>query len=230
MKRFLLSLFALALLSPLAFAQKPSGNFEGRIDYTLDLTIDETVDSTGMGSMMAMMMPSGFTFSFKGEKMRLDFQGGGLFTMMVGYLVVDGATGKVYSIKEADKTYTVSEKEAPESSARDMKPTGRKEKIAGHACEEFLEESNGEGGTQSFWLAKDFNYANISKLLAYQDFLAQSKQGGFPLRMVGEDPSAGLVVKMEATKITPEKLDASLFEVPAGYTEGASEMGNMFGE
>ncbi len=54
-------------------------------------------------------------------------------------------------------------------------------------------------------------------------------KGGFPLRLIERDGSGKEVTRLEATKIEPGPLPASLFEPPAGFQKfEMPNLGSMF--
>jgi hypothetical protein len=108
--------------------------------------------------------------------------------------------------------------------------TGNSEVILGKTCEEWVYTS--KKGSSTIWGATGMGFfgglsgrpndANSVWAAAVQ------KKGLFPLKIVSKDASGNVVMTMEATKIAPGALDASLFQVPAGFNKmDMANLGNL---
>lgn len=150
--------------------------------------------------------------------------------------------GQVYMLNEERKTYFVfNSKKAAEQAAR-MPPetfTVKKlgtEKVAGFSCSNALLTSS-SGSEIEVCIAKDL--AASSDFLAAMDrrqadaaswLTALKAQGieGFPIRwVIRKKGSTEALASMEITKIEKKALSASLFELPAGYTEASVAVGGL---
>ena len=113
-------------------------------------------------------------------------------------------------------------------------PLGTSETIAGRTCQNFTVET--EKSKMEFCNAKGLgNYmsprspmgrgpSNGLTELNNEAFRTFFKDGFFPLRVTNLDGGKRQVM-MEATRVEPKSLDASLFTVPAGFTEMKMGMG-----
>jgi hypothetical protein len=136
------------------------------------------------------------------------------------------------------KMYMTMDLKAMQDRAKGMKPTehaapkitalGTKETIAGRSCDNFLVETEkskvefcNSKGLGNFMTARSpmgRGGAGPMGDLDNEAYRAYFKDGFFPLRVSTYD-GATKKVMMEATRVEPKSLDASLFQIPAGYTE-----------
>lgn len=120
--------------------------------------------------------------------------------------------------------------EAPDYSKMKVTPTGKSETIAGIDCEHYLFESTEEGKSSKIDIcgATGMGFSGVNDrsgmmstyaLMKVQnpELAKLAKSGFFPLKMTFTEK--GKTMSMEATKVEKKSLDASLFEVPGGYSE-----------
>jgi hypothetical protein len=178
------------------------------IDYKIKL------DDPNMDPMAKMMMSSAkMSMSFMDQKSRMEMN---MNVMMKTVAINDEANKKSLVLIDM-----LGQKKAmvPEDDPTDLKnkydakstKTGKSKTIAGYKCDEYIIKTT-EGDEMHMWCAAaiqpkskatDFSFKNVS---------------GFPLEMdMNQD---GMKFKMTATKVSLDKLDASLFStaVPKGYT------------
>jgi hypothetical protein len=165
------------------------------------------------------------TFLTKGGKLRIDepVHGG-----QAGHVIFDTAAKKMLILVDSQKMYM--EMDPPSAGAvpahaggvpPKVTDTGKHDTVAGNDCVVWeVTESNGKRAEVC-----------VAKGVGFFDFMASGPQagaprawadmlkaqGGFPLRMVETDATGKETSRMVATKIEKKTLDASLFEIPAGY-------------
>jgi hypothetical protein len=208
---------ALALL--LAPAAVVAQGFEGVISMKL----------TGGGQDMEL------TQYVKGARTRQEFSGG---PMGAAAMIIDGTTGKVMMLVDEQKMYMVMEAgsaaaaDAPDGPVPEITATGRKDNIAGHACE-YYQVKMPEGGTVEICAATGLGYytrfndfpggrggrrgggaAATRNVRFWQE---KFSEGFFPLKTV--TTQNGQTMTMEVTKIEKKSVSDDLFTPPAGYTE-----------
>jgi hypothetical protein len=185
------------------------------------------------------------TQMIKGPLVRMDMSaaGAGGATM-----VIDSRTGMMTSIMHAQKMYMRMSLKAMAERAQGMTggagsggsapkitKTGQSETIAGRTCEHYLVDSEESDQDVDVCLARDmgtfglagagggpFGMARQGSMPqlppGWEQIAAEFKDGAFPLkveRVSGSTRTTILVVK----SIDAKPMDASQFEVPAGYRE-----------
>ena len=161
------------------------------------------------------------TYQIRNNVIRLDFTGGG----MAGYLLHDNAKNTTKMVMPAQKMYMdmgamqgMMAQETAKSGPADIKLTGKKETIAGYECEHAIVTS--DDGQYDVCLAK-----GLGSFYMQQGPMGRGNAGGPPpaLARLGRDlfplkvQKVGGDVSMQVTKIEKKALDASMFEVPAGF-------------
>jgi hypothetical protein len=161
-------------------------------------------------------------FMIKGDKFRVDMNSSG----HQGSMIMDNKTKQAITLMPDRKAYLVMKMDMQpkrKKSAGKLVKTGKTETIAGYKAEEWAFE--GDGQKTSFWGTKELGSWTFSSGRGQgpeMEIPKAFKDGGyFPLRMVGEKGG------MEAIKVEKKSLDASLFEIPAGYKK--MEMGAAMG-
>jgi hypothetical protein len=176
------------------------------------------------GNPLANMFPRGITVKTKATDMLTVVEGGS----GPSETLVLGATNKTYTIDRKARTYSVlpSAKKADASTKPvfTVKKTSETAVILGHACTKYLV-SGTTGDTPSnyiVWAASDFkgfDSSTLSKLRMSQDssseFLSQIE--GVPLKIEIASPQAKIT--MTAVSIKAESLSATIFQLPAAFTE-----------
>lgn len=196
----------LPILAVLLLAATPAvAQFEGIVTM-------RTTDQDGKSNDMQ--------FQVKGDLARVDMPG-------AGYMVVDGASGRMLSVMDERKMYTVLDMAEmargplqEEMKAAKVTSLGKTETIAGRTCELWRAENATRGTVTELCLARGMgNFAmGESGRLAFgsAEWQKALKGGAFPLRTV-TTANGKTTSSMLATKIEPKKLDAVSFEPPRGY-------------
>lgn len=112
----------------------------------------------------------------------------------------------------------------------DLVATGRTETVAGHTCEHYTWSS--ESGEMDMCIATGLGFmpfasppsangmgagAGMNAFADAEKWRARFSDGFVPLLMTVTD--GGNTMTMRATRVEPGSVDASLFDVPEGYTE-----------
>jgi hypothetical protein len=137
--------------------------------------------------------------------------------------IVDPVKREVYSVMPAQRMYMVMP--LPDDAAAggrtpEVTKTGRRETIAGHACEHFLVKT--EQQTMDVCLATDLPAMMMGGGMgrggrgASADawVRALGRQPGFPLKVTVQGANEAM---LEVTGIEPKKLDAALFSPPSDF-------------
>ena len=195
--------------------------FEGKVSLTM---------TAGKGKPMAL------DYSIKGQALRIDMNAEGqsfatimdLSKMEMLILMTEQKMYMVMPIKEpVEKAMKDAEKKDP-----NIVKTGRTETILGYKCEEYVTKE--KNTTTEIWLAEGLGtlmgmgnnggggggmgamFGGKSKASAGWEEKFKGKPG-FPLRVVTTDSKSKETFRMEATKIQPGSVPASLFAPPAGF-------------
>jgi Domain of unknown function (DUF4412) len=173
---------------------------------------------------MALGAPQGrteVTYLVRGDRLRVDMPGGG---GMAGYVVRDAGKNVTTMVMPSQRAYmdlSALQAMMPDAATQaaktpDIKPTGKKETVAGVECEHVIVAANdgqydvcGAKGLGSFSSMS----SPMSRGTSGPPGLERLGKDFFPLKMqkVGGD------VLMQVTKIEKKSLDASMFAVPEGY-------------
>ncbi len=164
--------------------------------------------------------------------------------------ITDGTTGDMISLIPQRKQYFVmnlrqaagalgamgggKQKEAPDFSKLKVTATGRRDTIAGIACEHFLFESTeakdhppmdicgatGMGFMGSGGQGASLMPSTAALLNATNPELARlARQGFFPLKLTMAEKQGGKQMVLEATAVDRHRPDAALFAPPPDYTK-----------
>jgi hypothetical protein len=172
---------------------------------------------------MALTAPQGtteLTYLIHGDQLRLDIPGG---RGMTGYVVHDGGKNTTMMVMPSQHMYmdlSAMQAMMPGASAQtaktpDIKPTGKKETIAGVECEHVI--VTAPDGQYDVCGAKGLGaFSSMSSPMSRGNSgpgLDRLGKDFFPLKVqkVGGD------VAMHVTKIEKKSLDASMFAVPQGF-------------
>ncbi|GIV29370.1 MAG: hypothetical protein KatS3mg028_0436 [Bacteroidia bacterium] len=107
-------------------------------------------------------------------------------------------------------------------------PTKNTKKIANFNCTEYIVRNIEEDTEISYWICETCNFTFFQPLLAlwnrkdkqsvYFNQIKNLPKGAMPLLSIEKQISTGKIIsKLEATKITTEKLSGDMFQIPAGY-------------
>jgi hypothetical protein len=229
MKRTLfIALVALGFSLPMTQRANAQAHFEGTIVWAMTMPqLDEEKHD------MIQSMKGDQTY----VEMDLGAQGGmKMWTdrhanKMYMYMAALGNNGMVMDLPNDSAAIAKVGEQAVE-----IKPTGKKATVAGHAAEEYL--MSIKDGEMSLWMASDFPKDLVS---AFQHTMSSGqKQDPKVMRVMKDFIAKGQVpVKMQVTaagetamimelqKIEAKKLDDKIFERPANIKFGAMPAGMM---
>ncbi len=203
--------------------------FEGKVSFAL---------TSGKGK------PQDMNYSIRQDAMRIDMTADGqavatIMDMKKLEMLVLMSEQKMYMVMPMKQTI---EKAAAKAEYKDpeIEKTGRTETILGYKCDEYI--SKEKNSTTEIWIAE-----GLGAFMGLGEngggggmgamFGGGKKKGaggweekfkgkpGFPLRVVSRDNKSKETFRMEATKIEPGSLPASLFLPPSDYEK--FQMPNM---
>lgn len=178
--------------------------------------------------------PQTLNYSMRQDAMRMDMtaEGGKSFAM-----IMDLKKLEMIMLMEEQKTYMVMpmkqtiEKAVANAEIKDpdIQKTGRTETILGYKCDEYI--TKDKKTTTEVWIAHGLGafmgmgenggggmgglFGGKKKTDGWQEKF--KGKPGFPLRVISRDAKNKETFRMEATKIEPGALPASLFQPPAGW-------------
>ena len=231
MKKALVLAAALSLVSGVASAQ-----FEGVANFKMTMGSGPDMSSQGDGKIF--LSPAGYRVEWKMDlsSMRKGHEGAKAApaTMAMTMLARKADPGKVYMLNDEKKTYSVVDQgKAVEDRGKTPKDrfTVKRlgtEKVAGVSCQNALLTSS-QGTEIEVCAAKELAASTdwLASLNRRQPegaswLTALKEQGieGFPVRwVIRKKGSTQPLTTMEMTRLEKRPLPASLFDVPAGYTE-----------
>jgi hypothetical protein len=200
------------LLFGLAFVAAPSvrANFEGVIDFT---------KKTGNTEVK-------YKYFVKGDKMRIeDF---GTDGTLQGIMLVDAGNNKVIGISPERKLWM----DMPNNRQRkevklDVQKTNNTKEFAGYKCTEWKVTCKDEDRVISYWMANDqFTFfipmlktLNRADKLSLYFLRLNGADGMFP--MLGEEKKSDgtLITTLKVSSVKKQALDASIFDIPQGYSK-----------
>ena len=179
--------------------------------------------------------PQVITYSVRNGVARYDVNGpGGEATSMImdqgaGRMVILMPSQHVYMEQPMDLMPAAPKGAAPPSHAS-VKPTGRKETIAGYECEHVIVKDDSSKPVDvcvthalGSFMAKPSRRGSMSGGGPSNDWSAQLGPGAFPLRVTEEGRTM-----FEVVSVKREHLDAALFAPPPGWQKiDMSGMGRM---
>ena len=128
---------------------------------------------------------------------------------------------------------------APEEPEPKVEKTGELDTILGYVCERYV--TSDKNGVTEMWITEELgSFAGLGggNLMGGQakpaapsawERALQGKAGAFPLRIVGRDTRGRETFRLEARKIDPTNLPASLFAPPADYQKFSMPAIGAFG-
>lgn len=185
-------------------------SFEGSIRYSMQLK--------GNGSAeLAAVLPREMKLKIKGDKIRTEIVGGMMESMM-GIMISNPAKGVNCILNNTIKmAYTLDIDTSNSDEPTSAKATGKKERIAGYSCEEFiLEMANGE--KSSIWITNQLQFPKVkgSQQNGLTRFLSTVPGGtGMPMRVSQKVGDSEMVI--EVIDVKKERINDQLFEIPEGY-------------
>ena len=202
MYKLLLTL-TLSLFSVLAFSQ-----FEGTIDFTK--TVGKTITT--------------YRYYVKGDKVRIEEIGEN--NVVSSVQIIDTKTNSIVALSPDTKIYfEISTKRKAPTPVVTTTKTGTTKTIATKSCEEVKVKSSQAEITYYISKEKFDFYAPLLTTLQHRDksstyFLAmEGNEGAFPMKSIEKKADGTLVSVTEATKVEAKVIDASLFEIPEGYSK-----------
>ncbi|MDQ5979346.1 MAG: hypothetical protein QG602_2320 [Verrucomicrobiota bacterium] len=222
----LLRLLAVGTLLTATIAHAASA-FEGKVSLAL---------TAGKGK------PQVLDYSIKDTSLRIDMTAEGqsfasIMDMKKMELLMLMPSEQMYMVMPIKETVEKAAKKM-EAKEPDIEKTGRTETILGYKCEEYVTKE--KNTTTEIWIAEGLGtfmglgesgggpmggmFGGKKKAASGWEEKFKGKSG-FPLRVVSRDGKNKETFRMEATKIEPGSLPASLFQPPAGWQK--LQMPNM---
>lgn len=209
---------ATALALAVLCTMPAAAQFEGSVSYTV-------------GAKQTPM-----TQTYKGGMVRTDFSS----SRGSGAMIMDMNTKTMKMVMPEQKMYMsmdLSQKmegtdQGPRKTPK-FTDTGKTETIAGKECSVYrYTKEEGKPDTMEMCVAKGMGFfmvgrspmgrggdeADMSEVSANPELMKMYRDGFFPLR-ISKINGETLTTTMLATKIEPKSVDASVFQVPADYTE-----------
>lgn len=210
MKKFIFTLLLSLSAGFMTFAQQ---TFQGTLSYSFHF------EGEGIEAMSAML-PTSINFQVYKTNMRMNFDGG-MMSMLMGDMLIQGKTGKTYMIKDSEQTaYEI----APEEEDATPAPVIEKEDevidILGYPCQKYkmTTQTGGEESVSYVWVTDKLTFPKMQGSSAAGGFggsLSVEGLNGMPLKT--ETTEGDVTVVMVASRLTIESLDKNLFKVPKGY-------------
>ena len=208
---FTIAFVVAALLGSLAPRSALAETFEGRVKMNLQLANGKSQE---------------FTYAMKGQRMRTEFSTGK--ESMVA--LFDWSKREMSMLMPGQSMYMVIEmKDIPavdsmnKSENTTLEKTNETAKIAGRTATKYIARDGKTvldlwltSGLGSFFNMSGGNPMKPKKLADWEKEIIA--KGLFPLRTVTYDAKGKQTSTMEVVELTPQKLDDSFFEPPAGYT------------
>jgi hypothetical protein len=176
------------------------------------------------------------TQMYKGSLVRMEMNQAG----REGVMLMDHTGGTITMLMPQQKMYMKMDLKGMAGMPREedttppkLTATGKTETIAGHTCEVYrYAEEAGKPETMEMCVAKGMGFfmmghspmggggplGNLAKVGSNPEYAKLYKDGFFPLRMSRLEGGTAKVMLLAKT-IEAKSLDASLFAVPAGFTE-----------
>lgn len=224
----LLRLFAVGCLLTATLAHAADA-FEGKVSLAVSAGKDQSQQ---------------IDYSIKDPAMRIDMTAEGqtfssIMDMKKMEMMILMPSEKMYMVMALKDTI---EKAAKKTQGKepDIEKTGRTETILGYKCDEYV--TKDKKTTTEIWIAEGLGTfmgmgnnsgggmgGMFGKKKAADSWEEKFKgKPGFPLRVVSRDAKNKETFRMEATKIEPGSLPASLFQPPAGWQKfQMPSMGDM---
>lgn len=230
-------------------------DFEGTIRWKFDMKMDPAMQAQMQQSLQMMqqqmndpqmkaMMESNPQFKAQMEAMQkaassgsiapdemvVQVKGQDALTKIVGgvmemEVLTKGAENKSYMLDRAAKTYIVADDSNDEDDNLKVTKTSETRDILGYKTTKYIVENPGDNSRQVIWATSQIKLKSLNTKVGSQSSLFYKDIDGLPLRM--EVSAEGTNVVIEATEVKRGSLDATLFRVPAGYTETKAMNGMM---
>lgn len=169
-------------------------------------------------------------FTFKGDRLRVEEAGPHADGSAI---IMDGQHRESFILDPDEQAYfpfpwpsQTKEEAAREAQDVVVTKTGKRDKVAGYACDLYVERDKTDGSTTELCIAKGLGTPALFGLTGGDSAIASLlpswlgdmvKDGAFPLRGIERDKSGKELSRFEATKIEAKRLDDALFAPPKGY-------------
>jgi hypothetical protein len=217
-------IFAVVALCTAVLGQ--AAGFEGKLSLSI---------SSGKGQSQVL------DYSIKGSSMRIDMTAEGqsfanIMDLQKMEMLMLMPSEQMYMVMPIKESLDKAMDQAVEKDAT-IEKTGRTETILGYKCDEYV--TKDRKSTTEIWIAQGLgtfmglgnNGGGMGGMFGGKSKAAEGWEAkfkgkpGFPLRVVSRDAKSKETFRMEATKIEPGSLPASLFQPPEGWQK--FQMPNM---
>ena len=175
------------------------------------------------GGDVNSMIPSGMNIKVKGANSLTRMDGGIMDGTEVLYMADKNQSVRIDNKNKTYSPLATATTETPESQTKaKVTKTAETKKILNYTCTKYIVESTdarGKAAQQFFWTTKEINI-DMKKLSQHKMRDTQffyDNIDGVPLRIEMVMPEGKMT--MEVTDVKKESLNASLFQIPAGYKE-----------
>ncbi len=206
-----------------AWASEFQGVIEAKMSGRATAAAATSKEGERDGTMTMSIAPAGVRMEIKANVM----------DSPVGFVSLIKASDPdtVYQINDVNKAYVKTDLKASrerrkakdEAGAFTLKRLGR-ETMLGRSTEHVL--VTGKDNAQELWIdtslkppASMTNAFESSEMGLFGKLRAEGLEG-FPLKVLSKSKNGEAEGLWEATRIEPKRLPSSLFEIPAGYTQG----------
>lgn len=173
------------------------------------------------GGDLSSMVPKGMSVKVKDGHMLTKLEGG----MMQSEILSRKDRDETYIIDRESKTYRVTKNSdyGTDSLSAKVVKTGETAQILGYACTKYQVEMTTAGNTlmQDIWATSEIKGFDLSAMARQQKATGNQqseifrKINGVPLKVVLNSKQG--IVTMEAQEVKRQSLNASEFEIPAGF-------------
>jgi|TARA_B100001750_G_scaffold244215_1_gene261065 hypothetical protein len=205
--------------------------FEGSLRFNVSFTGGDMEDR----AQVAMMVPESYKLYIKGNKTKVHMRGG-MIGLMMGDVVIDGSTGRGFVISHMNDTaYEIS---ADPNLKERVPPVILDEEelitIAGYECKKYKVVRNNPSGAmiQYMWVTNEIQMDLATSLgSTLKDSMPFWTEGlsGFPLKITTSFPGTPMSMTLTVTEVNRQRVDPSIFAVPAGYAIESLDTRKLFG-
>ena len=225
MKKIFSLLFAVVLMSSIAFAQEV---FQGTIHYSFK------IEGEGVEAFQAMM-PTGMEIAVLKSDVHLEIKGG-MAAAMMGRTLTKGKKGISYMIKDSEETVYVMDPAKMDLGEEPADPVITKEgdapvTIQGYTCEKYkVVQAGPMGESVSYvWVTDKLKMpASKGKTSGMSTGMISMKGlPGMPLKV--ETSQGPMTVLLDCTKLDRTAPDKNLFKLPKGYKQEPFDPNSLMG-
>lgn len=220
-----------SVLAPRATIHSSENAFEGSLRFNVEFTGGDMVNR----AQVAMMVPESYRLYIKGNQTKIIMKGG-MIGMMMGEVVIDGTTGRGFVISHMNDTaYEISaDPNLKERAAPVIVDENETLVIAGYECRKFrITRNNPSGAMIQYMWVTDAIQLDLGTSFggALKDTMPFWTEGlsGFPLKISTSFPGTPMTMTLTVTEVKRQKVDPSLFAVPAGYAIETLDTNRLFG-